>query len=67
MLSEIEGRWVTRRQGWVGRGTGTPVVYYESIKREPKRRLLHDYRCDERLKTKNEESALLTDTGLVVV
>jgi hypothetical protein len=27
---------------------------------------MYDYRCDERLKTKNEESTLLTDTGLVV-
>jgi hypothetical protein len=25
-----------------------------------------EYRCDERLKTKNEEYTLLTDTGLVV-
>ncbi len=30
------------------------VVYYESLKRELKRRLIHEYRCDERLKTKNE-------------
>ncbi len=42
------------------------VVYYESIKRELKRRLIYEYRCDERLKTKNEESTRLTDTGLVV-
>jgi hypothetical protein len=42
------------------------VVYYESIKRELKRRLINEYQCDERLKTKNEESTLLTDTGLVV-
>ena len=42
------------------------VVYYESIKRELKRRLIYEYRCDERLKTKTEESTLLTDTGLVV-
>ena len=28
--------------------------------------LLYEYRCDERLKTKNEESTRLTDTGLVV-
>jgi hypothetical protein len=42
------------------------VVYYESIKRELKRRLKYEYRCDERLKTKNEESTLLSDTGLVV-
>jgi hypothetical protein len=27
---------------------------------------MYEYRCDERLKTKNEESTLLTDTGLVV-
>jgi hypothetical protein len=43
-----------------------PVVYYGSIKRELKRRLIYEYRCDERLKTKTEESTLLTDTGLVV-
>ncbi len=42
------------------------VYYYESIKRELKRRLIHEYRCDERLKTKTEESTRLTDTGLVV-
>jgi hypothetical protein len=41
-------------------------VYYESIKRELKRRLIYEYRCDERLKTKNEESTRLADTGLVV-
>ncbi len=42
------------------------VVYYESIKWELKIRLIYEYRSDERLKTKNEESTLLTDTGLVV-
>jgi hypothetical protein len=42
------------------------VVYCESIKRELKRRLIYEYRCDERLKTKNEESTRLTYTGLVV-
>ncbi len=42
------------------------VVYYESIKREVKRRLIYEYRCDERQKTKKEESTLLVDTGLVV-
>jgi hypothetical protein len=42
------------------------VVYYESIIRELKRRLMYKYRCDERLKTKNEESTLLGETGLVV-
>jgi hypothetical protein len=42
------------------------VVYCESIKRELKRRLIYEYRCDERLKTKEEESIRLADTGLVV-
>jgi hypothetical protein len=42
------------------------VVDYESTKRELKRRLIYEYRCDERLKTKNEESPLLSDTELVV-
>ena len=41
-------------------------VYYESIKRDLKRRLIHEYRSDERLKTKIEESVRLGDTGLVV-
>ncbi len=27
---------------------------------------MYKYRCDERLKTKNEESTLLGETGLVV-
>jgi hypothetical protein len=40
------------------------VVYYESIKRELQRRLIYEYRCDERLKTENEESTRLVDTGL---
>ena len=31
-----------------------------------KRRLIYEYRCDETLQTKNEESTLLTDTGFVV-
>ncbi len=37
-----------------------------AIKRKLKRRLTYEYRCDERLKTKNEESIHLTGTGLVV-
>jgi len=41
-------------------------VYYESIKRDLKRRLRYEYRCDEILKTKTEESTRLGDTGLVV-
>ena len=42
------------------------VVYYESIKWELKRRLIYEYRYDERLNTKNEESTRLVDTELVV-
>ena len=39
------------------------VVYYESIKREPKRRDIYECRCDERLKTKAEESTSHACTG----
>jgi hypothetical protein len=39
-------------------------VYYESRKRELKRRLINEGWCDERLKTKVEESTCLTYTGL---
>ena len=39
------------------------VVYYESIKREVTTRPM--CRCDERLKTKDEESTRLTYTGLL--
>jgi hypothetical protein len=39
-------------------------VYYESRKREVKRRLINEGRCDERLKAKVEESTCLTYTGL---
>ncbi len=38
-------------------------VYRESIKRELQRRLIYEYRCDERLKTKNEESTRLKRLG----
>ena len=41
-------------------------MYYESIKRELKRRLIYEYRSDERLKTKTEESTRLVDTFFVV-
>jgi hypothetical protein len=51
---------------WVSMCSLKSVFYYESIKRELKRRLIYEYRCDERLKTKNEESTRLVDTGLVV-
>jgi hypothetical protein len=44
--------------------SGTMIVYYESIKRELKKRPIYDCRCDERLKTKVLEFARLTYTGL---
>ena len=42
------------------------VVYYESLKRELKTKPIFEFRCDERLKTKGEESTLLTCTLLCV-
>jgi len=39
-------------------------VYYESIKREVKRRPMYEYRCDERLKVTGEGSTRLVHTGL---
>ena len=48
------------------RGFREVVVYYESIKRELKRRLIYECRYDEKLKTKTEESTCLAYTGLVV-
>ena len=38
------------------------VVYYESIKRESKTRRIYEGRCDERLKTKADESTRLAYT-----
>ena len=40
-------------------------VYYEAIKRELNRRPMYEYRCDERLKAKVEESTRLVYTGLL--
>jgi hypothetical protein len=44
--------------------SGVMIVYYESIKRELKKRPIYDCRCDERLKTKVLEFTRLTYTGL---
>ncbi len=43
-----------------GRRSTCSFVYNESIKRDLKIRLIHEYRYDERLKTKNDESTLLS-------
>jgi hypothetical protein len=40
-------------------------VYYESMKGELKLKPSYECRCDERLKTKDEESTRLTYTGLL--
>jgi hypothetical protein len=37
-------------------------VYYESMNRELQKRLIYECRCDERLKTKAEESTRLVYT-----
>ena len=41
------------------------VVYYESMKRKLKIKPIYECRCDERLKTKVEESTLLGYTELL--
>ena len=46
------------------RSPGKLVVYYESIKREVETRPIHECRCDERLKTNDEESTRLACTEL---
>jgi hypothetical protein len=47
------------------RGRYGLFVYYESIKREVKRRPIYECRYDERLKTKTEESTRLGYTGFL--
>ncbi len=42
----------------------TKFVYYETINREVKIKLISECRCDKRLKPKDEESTGLSDTGL---
>ena len=51
----------------VGRGTGFLVVYYESLKRELKTKPIYDCRCDERLKTRVEESTRLVCPGVCLL
>ena len=42
------------------------IVYYESLKQELKTKAIYEFRCDERLKTKVEESTRLVYTRLFV-
>jgi hypothetical protein len=52
---------------WVSVWSGRKfVVYYESRKQELKIRLMNGGRCDERLKTRVEESTCLTYTGFFI-
>ena len=51
-------RLIRSRQWW--------CVYYESIKREVKIEPIYECPCDERLKSKGEESTRLAETGLVL-
>ena len=41
------------------------LFIFKSIKREIKTRPIHDCRCDERLKPKDDESTCLAYTGLL--
>jgi hypothetical protein len=43
---------------------GCFLVYCETIKRHPKKRLIYECRCDERLKSKTEKSTRLVYTTL---
>jgi hypothetical protein len=45
--------------------SGALFVYYEEIKRELKRILIHEYRCNERLKAKTEGSTRLAYTKVL--
>ena len=47
------------------KGVCVCFVYYESINRKLNKRLICECRCDERLKTRVEESTRLTYTQLV--
>jgi hypothetical protein len=59
---EVIRREVCECDGWV---CFLEVVYCESIKRERKTRPIQECRCDERLKTKAEESTRFAYTGLL--
>ena len=56
----------TKDQTRILHTTHTQIVYYESIKREPKIRGTYERRCDERLQTKTKEFTRLPYTGLVL-
>ena len=57
----VYGRALTSEDLKKGVGTAK-ILFIMNLKRDLKRRLIYEYRCDERLKTKNEESTRLVDT-----
>ncbi len=75
---KIETTWINERCEWkvnyfridktrakLKKVKTRPInVYYETRKREPKRKPNSECRCDERLNTKVEESTRLSDTEL---
>jgi hypothetical protein len=61
----LNDKHATRRKRNRSDSLGSSFVYYESIKRELQKRPISKCRCDERLKTKSEESTRLTYTGLL--
>ena len=61
-LEEIEASHTLGGTRNLSRGV---VVYYESMKRELKTEPIYECRCDERLKSRVEESTRLTCTHLV--
>ncbi len=61
-VGEMRDLKIELRNLHVSHTLGNVIVYYESINRDLKRRLIYEYRCDERLKTKNEESTRLGDS-----
>jgi len=62
-----QSRQKSRQNVWVEFRERNQRVYYESIKREPKRRGINKCRCDERLQTKTKEFTRLPYTGFLCV
>jgi hypothetical protein len=50
---------------WYRSCASSLALYFEDIKRELKKRPTYECRCDERLKTKAEESTRLVYTGFL--
>jgi hypothetical protein len=59
---EVENPISPQNECRISTSAFTLVYYYKSIKQEIKTRTIYECRCDERLKTKDEKSTLLTYT-----